>query len=149
MLSQLSYLATTFLSVTVMSDLKWNTHISNTCAKTRQLLGFCTVFFHMADSACLSHLYKCLVLPTLDYCSAVWDHTAVTLSNQLESLFRGSWPCRLVTKHWSSTPDDNLLCSLKWTTLQTRRKSKWPRSGNASSGVTPSYHNLFYPTSKS
>ena len=44
MLSQLSCLATTFPSVTVMSDLKWNTHISNTCAKARQLLGFCTVF---------------------------------------------------------------------------------------------------------
>jgi len=36
--------------------------------------------------------YKRLVLPTLDYCSAVWDPTAVTLSNQLESLFRGLWP---------------------------------------------------------
>ena len=77
--------------VTVMiitSDLKWNTHISSTCAKARQQLGFLYRFFYMADSACLSHLYKCLVLPTLDYCSSVWDPAAVTLISQLESVQR-------------------------------------------------------------
>ena len=48
---------TTFLGVTVTSDLKWNTHISSTCTKARQQLGFLYHFFYMADSVCLSHLY--------------------------------------------------------------------------------------------
>jgi len=65
----------------------------------------------MADSACLTNLCKCLVLPTLDYSSAVWDPTAVILINQLECVKR--FAARLVTKHWSSTPDDDLLCVLK------------------------------------
>ena len=68
----------------------------------------------MADSACLSYL------PTLGYCSVVWDPTAVILISQLESVQR----FRFVTKHWSSTPDDDLLRWLKWTTLQTRRKKQ-------------------------
>ena len=93
----------TFVVVTVTSDLKWNTHISNTCAKARQKLGFLYRFVHMADSACLTNLYKCLVLPTLGYCSVVWDPTAVALIDQLESIQR--FAARLVTKRWSSTPD--------------------------------------------
>ena len=31
--------STCFFGVTITSDLKWNTHISNTCAKARQKLG--------------------------------------------------------------------------------------------------------------
>ena len=103
------------------SDLKWNTHISSTCTKARQQLGVLYRFFYMADSACLSHLYKCLVLPTLDYCSSVWDPAAVTLISQLESVQR--FAARLVTKHWSSPPDQ-LIHSLNWPTLQARRRKQ-------------------------
>ena len=105
----------------ITSDLKWNTHISSTCAKARQQLGFLYCFFYMAGSACLSHLYKCLVLPTLDYCSSVWDPAAVTLISQLESVQR--FAARLVTKHWSSPPDQ-LIHSLNWPTLQARRRKQ-------------------------
>ena len=39
------------------------------------------------------YLHRCLVLPTLDYCSSVWDpHTTGWLA------------ARLVTKHWSASP---------------------------------------------
>ena len=113
--------STTFLGVTVTSDLKWNAHISSTCAKAKQQLGFLYRFFYMADSVCLSHLYQCLVLPTLDYCSSVWDPAAETLICQLESVQR--FAARLVTKRWSSPPDQ-LIHSLNWSTLQTRRKNK-------------------------
>ena len=66
----------TFLSATMSCDLTWNTHITNTCTKARQQLGLLYRLFGMADHASLAHLYKCLILPTLDYCSVVWDPAA-------------------------------------------------------------------------
>ena len=113
--------STCFLGVTISCDLKWNTHIINTCAKARQQLGLLYRLFGMADPATLAHLYKCLVLPTLDYCSVVWDPAAACLITKLESVQRLA--ARLTTKRWSTSPD-NLLYSLNWTTLRARRRSK-------------------------
>ena len=113
--------STCFLGVTISSDLKWNTHIINTCSKARQQLGFLYRLFGMADPVSLSHLYKCLILPTLDYCSVVWDPATIFLINKLESVQRLA--ARLTTKRWSAPPND-LLNSLNWTTLQTRRKKQ-------------------------
>ena len=106
--------STCFLGVTISCDLKWNTHIINTCAKARQQLGLLYRLFGMADPATLAHLYKCLVLPTLDYCSVVWDPAAACLITKLESVQRLA--ARLTTKRWSTSPD-NPLYSLNWTTL--------------------------------
>ena len=61
--------STCFLGVTITSDLIWNNHISNTFAKARQQLGIIHWTFNQANSNTHSHLYCCLVLPTLDYCS--------------------------------------------------------------------------------
>ena len=95
-----------FLGVTISCELKWSTHVINTCAKARQQLALLYRLFGMADPATLAHLYKCLVLPTLDYCSVVQRLAA-----------------RLTTKRWSTSPD-NPLYSLNWTTLQARRKKQ-------------------------
>ena len=105
-------------SATDYGDLKWNTHIINTCAKARQQLGLLYRLFGMADPATLAHLYKCLVLPTLDYCSVVWDPAAACLITKLESVQRLA-----ATKRWSTSPD-NPLYSLNWTTLRARRKEQ-------------------------
>lgn len=111
--------STRFLGVTISKDLKWNTHITNTCAKARQQLEILHRLFGLADSATLSHLYKVLILPTFDYCSAVWDPAAVSLTNRLASVQRLA--ARLTTKRWHTPPDD-LTNLLNWTSLKTRRK---------------------------
>jgi len=87
-----------FLGVTVSSDLKWNTHITNTCAKARQQLGIIHRTFNQANPPTLLHLYRCLVLPTLDYCSSVWDPQTSLLINKLESVQRLA--ARIITKRW-------------------------------------------------
>ena len=106
-----------FLGVTVTSDLKWNTHITNTCAKARQQLGIINRSFNQANASTLFHLYRCLVLLTLDYCSSVWDpHTGLHI-NKLESVQRLA--ARITTKCWSNPqsrthPIHSLnLCSLQ------------------------------------
>ena len=93
--------STRFLGVTTASDLKWNTHISNTCAKARKQLGIIHRSFNQANSNTLSHLYRCLVLPTLDYCSSVWDPHAKYLIDKLDSVQRLA--VKMVTKHWSAS----------------------------------------------
>ena len=98
--------STCFLGVTITSDLKWNTHISNTCAKARQQLGIIHRTFNQANSNTLSHLYRCLVLPTLDYCSSVWDPHAKYLINKLDSVQRLA--VKMVTKHWSASSNHML-----------------------------------------
>ena len=50
----------------------------------------------------LSHLYKALVLPKLDYCSSVWDSHAVILIDRLESVQR--FAAKLCMKQWSDPP---------------------------------------------
>ena len=46
-----------------------------------------------------SHLYRCLVLPTLYYCSSVWDLHVKYLINKLDSVQRLA--VKMVTKQWS------------------------------------------------
>ena len=56
-----------YLGVTITSDLKWSTHITNTCNSAKRKLGLIYRNFHQADQRSLTHLYKALVLPKLDY----------------------------------------------------------------------------------
>ena len=91
-----------YLGVTISSDLKWNAHILNTCNSDKRKLGLLYRNLYQADQTVLSHLYKALVLPKLDYCSSVWDPHAVTQIDRLESVQR--FAAKLCTKRWSDPP---------------------------------------------
>ena len=75
-----------YLGITISSDLRWNTHVLNTCKSAKRKLGLLYRHFHQADQLTLCHLYKTLVLPKLDYCSSVWDPHTMTLINSLKDL---------------------------------------------------------------
>ena len=107
-----------YLGVTITSDLRWNTHISNTCKSAKQKLGLLYRNFHLADQQTLCQLYKTLVLPKLDYCSSVWDPTSSTLVEKLESVQR--FAAKLCSKRWSDSPT-TLSKALNWPTLHSRR----------------------------
>ena len=108
-----------YLGVTISSDLKWNAHIASTCKSTKQKLGLLYRNFHQADKKTLTHLYKSLVLPKLDYCSSVWDPHTAALTNSLESVqslaARRCCKCR-------SVPSSSLIASLNWPSLQSRHQ---------------------------
>ncbi len=74
-------------------------------------VGFLYRNFRMADSRCLTYLYRSLVLPILDYCGAAWEpHQA----NNIQKLERVQhFAARLVTGQWSA--DRTTLCEqLGW-----------------------------------
>jgi hypothetical protein len=107
-----------YLGVTITSDLKWSTHITNTCNSAKCKLGLIYRNFHQADQRSLIHLYKALVLPKLDYCSCVWDPHTTVLSAKLESV--QGFAARLCTKRWSDS-SSSLVSSLNWPSLRSRR----------------------------
>ena len=109
----------TYLGVTLSQDLSWGLHIDKVCMKAKRLLGYLYRGFRLADSGCLSYLYKALVLPVLSYCSAVWNPHQCGRAAQLERV--QGFAARLATRRW--TEHCAVLCQvLGWCPLETRRK---------------------------
>ena len=59
--------------VTITSDLRWNTHVSNVCTKANRTLGFLRRNLYSCPQEVKEPAYKGLVHPVLDYGSSVWD----------------------------------------------------------------------------
>ena len=62
-----------YLGVTITSDLRWNTHVSNVCSKANRTLGFLRRNLYCCPQEVKEAAYKGLVRPVLDYGSSVWD----------------------------------------------------------------------------
>ena len=61
------------LGVTITSDLKWNTHISNICTKANRTLGFLRRTLFSCSQDVKEAAYKGMIRPILEYGSSVWD----------------------------------------------------------------------------
>ena len=62
-----------YLGVTITSDLRWNTHVSNVCTKANRTLGFLRRNLYSCPQEVKEAAYKGLVCPDLDYGSSVCD----------------------------------------------------------------------------
>ena len=68
-----------YLGVTITSDLRCNTHVSNVCTKANRTLGFLRRNLYSCHQEVKEAAYKGLVRPVLDYDSSVWDPPGVVL----------------------------------------------------------------------
>lgn len=75
-----------YLGVTFSQDLKWDKHITDTCAKAFKQLGFLRRRLSKAPQAVKLTAYKTLVRPILEYGSIVWDPHQKYLRDKLERL---------------------------------------------------------------
>ena len=75
-----------YLGVTITSDLRWNTHVSNVCTKANRNLGFLRRNLYSCTQEVKEAAYKELIDPVLDYSSSVWDQRGVVLHEELESV---------------------------------------------------------------
>ena len=105
-----------YLGVTITSDLRWNTHVSNVCTKAKGTLWFLR-----------RNLYSCPqevkeVRPVLDYGSSVWNPPGVVLQEELESVQKRA--ARFVTDNYNYETGSmtGILGQLKWESLKKRRK---------------------------
>ena len=105
-----------YLGVTITSDLRWNTHVSNVCTKANRTLGFLRRNLYSYKA------YKGLVRPVLDYGSSVWDPPGVVLQEELESVQKRA--ARFVTGNYNYETGSmtGILGQLKWESLKKRRK---------------------------
>ena len=75
-----------YLGVMLISDLKWNTHISNTAAKANRSLGLVKRSLHMCKTDAKSLAYVSLVRSHLEYASSAWDPYTDSNKYKLESV---------------------------------------------------------------
>ena len=111
-----------YLGVTITSDLRWNTHVSNVCTKANRTLGFLRRNLHSFPQEVKEAAYKGLVRPVLDYGSSVWDPPGVVLQEELESVQKRA--ARFVTGNYDYETGSmtGILGQLKWESLKKRRK---------------------------
>ena len=110
------------LGVTITSDLRWNTHVSNICTKANRTLGFLRRNLYSCPQEVKEAAYKGLVRPVLDYGSSVWDPLGVVLQEELESVQKRA--ARFMTGNYSDETGSmtGILGQLKWESLKKRRK---------------------------
>ena len=108
-----------YLGVTIISDLWWNTHVSNVCTKANRTLRFLRRNVYSCPKEVA---YKGLVYPVLDYGSSVWDPPGVVLQEELESVQKRA--ARFVTDNYNYETGSmtGILGQLKWESLKKRRK---------------------------
>ena len=70
-----------YLGITLTSDLKYNTHISNTTRKANSILGLLRKNLKLASQTLITRTYHSLVRPHLECAATVWSpHTAENIS---------------------------------------------------------------------
>ena len=105
-----------YLGVTITSDLRWNTHVSNVCTKANRTLGFLRRNLYSCPQAVKKAAYKGLVRPVLDYGSSVWDPPGVFLQENRAA--------RFVTGNYNYETESmtGILGQLKWEIPQEKEK---------------------------
>ena len=87
-----------YLGVTITSDLRWNTHVSNVCTKANRTLGFLRRNLYSCPLEVKEAAYKGLVRPVLDYGSSVWDPPGVVFQEELKSVLPDLWQVITIMK---------------------------------------------------
>ena len=63
-----------YLGVWISDDLTWSKHVESVCCKARRILGYMfRTFSPHCNQDLIIALYKCQVLPILEYACIVWD----------------------------------------------------------------------------
>ena len=83
------------------------------------MTGFIYRHLQLADSRCISRVYKAIVLPILNYSAVVWDPYHLTLVSKLERV--QEFAAKVTTKQWTKH-GSICVAELNWPTLKDRRK---------------------------
>jgi len=91
-----------YLGVYLSSDMRRNTHINNIHHTVNRTLGFLRRNLHNCTTDIKHLAFKSLVLPTLEYCAAVWDPHTQTNIQKLEQI--NTRAARFIANNYSITP---------------------------------------------
>ena len=100
-------------------NLSWKTHIHEIPNKVSSVIGALNQVRPFVSMHAAIKIYKGLIEPRVDYCSAVWDGLTQQLSEKLQKLQNRA--IRVITKSSYDTSSRFLLNSLGWDNLSVRR----------------------------
>lgn len=111
-----------YLGLTITSDMRWNSHISNTTTKANRTLAFLRRNLRISSPRLKETAYQTLVRPLLEYASTVWDPYTENNIHRLEMVQRRA--ARYVLSRYRNTSSvSDMYTQLQWTTLQERRRT--------------------------
>ncbi|XP_069114275.1 uncharacterized protein B0403.1-like [Argopecten irradians] len=110
-----------YLGITIQSNLKWESHISNICGKANSTLGFLCRNLKIGSTSIKEQAYKTLVRPSLEYACSVWDPYNKSDISKIEMVQRRA--ARFVTNKQRNTSSvGDMIQHLNWRSLEHRRK---------------------------
>ena len=107
-----------YLGVLIDNKLSWTPH------KANRLLGFLCRNLHHCPPHLKEHAYKLIVLPSIEYCSTIWDPYEQTSIHKL-GMIQHRAARFVLNKPWRKTHRDSitdLLQSLDWPSLEKHRR---------------------------
>ena len=116
-----------YLGVRLHHKLSWRPHVDHICNKASRLLGFLKRNLHSSPMQIKEYLYKQLLLPSIEYCSAIWDPYYLTDIKKIEMIqhravrFVLNKPWHKLSQGHDSVTE--MLINLGWPELEERRKS--------------------------
>ena len=124
-------------------NLSWNAHIHEISKKVSSGIGALKWVRPFVSMHTAIKIYKDLIEPHFDYCSAVWDGLTQQLSEKLQKLQNRA--IRVITKSSYDTSSRFLFNSLGWNNLSVRRaKQKANLMYKCINSLAPAYV-LVYP----
>ena len=113
-----------YLGVYLNNKLTWHDHIDYICNKANRLLGFLKRNLYSCHKHFKEYAYKQFLLPSLEYCCAIWDPYYQTDISKLEIVQHRA--ARFVlNKPWNRHHHDSIteiFQELNWPSLQQHRK---------------------------
>jgi len=88
------------------------------CKSAKCNLGLIRRQFNHAPPSVHHKIYKSVILPKLEHCTAVWDPYFATDESSLENVQK--FAVKIVTNQWNSSYSD-IRTALNWQTLESRR----------------------------
>ena len=131
-----------FLGLIIDENLSWKAHIHEISKKVSSGIGALKRVRPFVSMHTAIKIYKGLIEPHFDYCSAVWDGLTQQLSEKLQNR-----AIRVITKFSYDTRSRFLLNLLGWDNLSVRRaKQKANLMYKCINNLAPAYLcNLFAP----
>jgi hypothetical protein len=110
-----------YLGCLITSDLCWTKYINSICGKANKTLEFLHRNLNIGSTTTKQNAYDSLVRPIVEYASTVWDPYTQKDIHTLEMVQRRGtrYVC---SKLENRSSVDTMLDTLKWKTLQCRRK---------------------------
>ena len=111
-----------YLEVCLHHKLSWRPHVDRMCNKASRLLGFLKRNLYSSPAHIKKYLYKQLLLPSIEYCSAIWDLYHQTDIKKVEMVQHHA----VLNKPWHKSHNHDsvteMLTNLGWPKLEERRK---------------------------